>query len=129
MTLLISSILFAIAMIIVTKVPVAIAMRKQFGHYDNKEPRYQEYALTGFGRRAMSAHENSIEALPIFAIGAVIASIHSPDSSLVLWSCITFVCARVLYVVFYLANLDKLRSIVWALGFIASVVLITTGLP
>ncbi len=47
--------------------PVAFAMNKLDG-YDNKHPREQQSKLTGFGARALAAHQNCFESLPAFYI-------------------------------------------------------------
>ena len=57
-------IILAGALIYVSKIPVAIAMAKLDGRYDNHHPRAQQARLTGFGARALAAHQNAIEAFP-----------------------------------------------------------------
>ena len=50
------------------KAPLAIAMHKE-SKYDNNYPRTQQSNLTGFGARALAAHENSFESLISYARG------------------------------------------------------------
>jgi len=129
MTIVIGSIIFAALMIIVTKVPVALAMAKSGGGYDNKYPRDQQAQLQGFGKRALGAHVNSLEAFPIFVAG-VLASLwaQAPIES-VSNLCVTFIMARSAYTVFYWLNVDILRSSVWTVGFISSIWLMWLALP
>ena len=54
------------------KIPVAMAMKDQPGGYDNNHPRAQQAALTGFGARAVAAHQNSFESLIIFSASSII---------------------------------------------------------
>jgi len=129
MTILVYSVVFAVAMIIITKAPVAYAMMRQFGRYDNKEPRIQEAQLSGFGQRAMSAHNNSIEAFPIFAAGALFAAISQPESEAVFNLCIAFIIARVLYTLCYWLNWDKFRSLFWGVGIACSIGLMLVAIP
>ncbi len=128
MTIIVWTVVFAAAMIVFTKVPVAIAMQKQFGRYDNKTPREQESNLTGFGKRAMSAHENSIENFPVIAAGALLAAIDDPGHSYIPIYCSLIIAARLLYWLFYLVNLDKLRSVAWAIAFASSIGLMLTAI-
>ncbi|WP_144395236.1 MAPEG family protein [Pleionea sediminis] len=128
MTFLIWTVFFSIIMTVITKLPVAIAMKRQFGHYDNRDPRTQERQLSGFGRRAMGAHENSFEALSIFTAGAAFAGIVNPAAEIIPILCLSFIVSRLLYVVFYYYDFDKFRSIAWSIGFFASIGLLFTGL-
>ena len=59
-------------MILVTKAPVALAQSKEGRGYDNRNPRVQQSRLTGFGARALAAHQNMIEAFPVFAAGVLV---------------------------------------------------------
>jgi uncharacterized MAPEG superfamily protein len=100
-----------------SKAPVAVAMSRQPGGYDNHTPRDQQAALGGWGRRALSAHLNSFEAFPGFAIAVLLAASAGADP---VWTgrlAVTFVVARIAYVVLYIADRHVLRSTVWTLGF------------
>ena len=104
----------------ISKAPVALAMSRRPGGYDNKHPRDQEAALEGWGRRAFAAHLNGFEAFPAFAAAVVIAQISGADP---VWStrlAVAFIIARVLYTPLYIFDLDLLRSAVWTLGFMAT---------
>ena len=59
-------------LIYVARMPVAKAMKEQ-GGYDNHLPRQQQAQLTGFGARALAAHQNSFEAFILFAVGVLMA--------------------------------------------------------
>lgn len=59
-------------LIYVARIPVATAMNEQ-GGYDNHLPRQQQAQLTGFGARAMAAHQNGFEAFILFAVGVLMA--------------------------------------------------------
>ena len=116
MTLPFYCILFSMLMLLITKAPVALAMSK-LGRYDNHHPREQQQKLTGWGNRALAAHKNEIEAFPLFLAGVMIAHLGQGNA---LWAgrlALIFIVARVLYMVFYIADLDILRSSVWSIGF------------
>ena len=74
-----------------SKIPVAIAMHRN-GGYDNRHPRQQQAQLTGFGARALAAHQNAFEALIIFGIAMSTAmATTATQSSLLLGFVITWV--------------------------------------
>ena len=110
----------AFLLIPLTKVPVGVAQGRQKGGYDNRNPREQQAALTGWGRRALGAHANTIESFPGFAAGTLIAEVGGADPT---WSArlaIAFVVARVVYPALYIADVDKARSLVWSVGMLAT---------
>lgn len=116
MTLAISCLIAAAALIYLTKLPVALAMAKLDGRYDNHHPRAQQARLTGFGARALAAHQNSIEAFPLFAAGLLLALWAQAPMAWVNGLCLAFVGARIAYCALYLLDVATLRSLVWALG-------------
>ncbi|MEC8429204.1 MAG: MAPEG family protein [Pseudomonadota bacterium] len=120
MEFVVGTIIFAAVMIMVTKVPLAIAMSKLDGGYDNALPRLQLTQLSGFGARARGAHENSIEAFPLFAAGAIVALWHGGDLQAAQTLCAVFIAGRLVYFACYLLDWDKLRSLSWMAGFVAS---------
>jgi uncharacterized MAPEG superfamily protein len=64
----------AALMLVLTKMPVAVAMHRSSAKgYDNRHPRAQQAALTGWGARALAAHQNMFEAFPLFAAGVLVA--------------------------------------------------------
>ncbi len=111
----------------VAKVPLALAMKQQgsgnLAGYDNENPRSQQKQLTGFGSRCLAAHENSFEALMVFAAAIVltIATGNTDQQAVILAS--IFILSRILYLVFYWINWDKLRSAVWGVGIFCSIML------
>lgn len=113
-----------LVIVVLTKVPVALAQAKQGQKgYDNRNPRQQQAALTGWGARALGAHQNTFESLIIFTPAVLIATIAArPDqASSAATLAIVHVVARVLYPALYIANVDLIRSLVWGVGFGASV--------
>jgi len=129
MTLIISSVIFAALLIIISKIPVAISMGKERGGYDNRQPRKQQAALTNFGQRALGAHINSTEAFPLFATGVCLALISQANIIAVQNLCVIFCCARIAYLVCYWVDMDKIRSIIWTTGFGACIWLMALAIP
>ena len=105
------------------KVPVAFAMNKLDG-YDNNHPREQQSKLTGFGARALAAHQNAFESLIIFAPAVLLAIATQHTGENIVLLAIVHIGARIAYNLLYLMNIDKLRSVVWFVATISSFTII-----
>ncbi len=101
------------------KVPLAVAMNKE-SKYDNNYPRDQQTRLTGFGARALAAHQNSFESLIIFATAVAVVLATNTTNETVQALAITHVVARIVFCFMYYINQDKLRSISWFVATICS---------
>ncbi|MFI8746882.1 MAPEG family protein [Pseudomonas sp. NPDC077186] len=111
-------------LIFIAKAPVAKAMAEEGGgRYDNRHPRAQQNRLTGFGARALAAHQNSFEAFPLFAAGVLMAHVTQTYGVLVDVLAVTFVVSRVLYLLCYWYDLHWQRSLVWVVGLLCSLLL------
>ena len=119
--------IFSALLILITKVPVAMAMAED-GGYDNRHPRDQQSRLTGFGARALAAHKNMLEAFPVFAAGVLVALWSGAEGYWTSLLAVVFVLARVIYTILYLADFPVLRSLSWGLGYGASVGLMVIAL-
>lgn len=117
-------VLIAFLLIYVPKIPLSVAMARQPGGYDNKNPRAQQNALDGMGARARGAHYNGFEAFPPFAAAVFVAHLGgaAADHRASILA-IAFVVARTLYIGAYLADLDYLRSAIWGIGLLCTVAL------
>ncbi|AZD21043.1 membrane protein [Pseudomonas chlororaphis subsp. aurantiaca] len=109
-------------LIYVARMPVARAMKEQ-GGYDNHLPRQQQAQLTGFGARALAAHQNSFEAFMLFAVGVLMAHTTQTQGWLIDGLAIVFVITRVIYLLCYWADLAWQRSLVWFIGLLCSLLL------
>jgi uncharacterized MAPEG superfamily protein len=89
---------------------------RQFGSIDNRSPRQQQMQLTGLGARAMSAHQNAWEALAMFTAAVVTAHLNGATTGQAATAAMLFIVARIAHGLFYLADLDKLRSLAWVVG-------------
>ncbi len=103
-----------------SKVPIAIAMSRQPGGYDNNHPRTQQALLVGFGARALAAHQNSFESLIIFSSAVVTALATQTINANTQGLAIGYLIARGVYHLLYLMNYSTLRSIVWGVGLFCS---------
>lgn len=115
-------------MTILSKMPVSIAqVVAGNGRYNNAAPRTQQAKVTGWGQRALGAHQNSIEVFAPFAAAVTIfmlrfglfMTVNTENVAfavLLIKECIGFVALRIVYQILYLLNISYLRSIVWGAG-------------
>lgn len=123
MSILLTCLLIAVLLPIISKGPLAMAMIRA-GGYNNRYPREQQKKLKGFGARAKAAHENSFEALIMFIPGALAAIALGQVGSVAETLAMLFIAARCGYIVCYWMDIHWLRSVFWALGFGVSVTLL-----
>ena len=128
MTILIYCLFIATILPYLAKGPVAYAMNK-LGGYDNNHPREQQSNLTGFGARALAAHQNAFEALSVFAPAILLAIATNHTGDFIQQLAITHVIARIIYNILYLANVGIIRSIVWAISLFSSLTIIWQCIP
>ncbi|MFT4937586.1 MAG: putative MAPEG superfamily protein [Paraglaciecola sp.] len=120
MTTILICLFIATIMPILAKAPLALAMNKEKGGYNNRNPREQQDKLVGFGARAKAAHENSFEALIMFTPGALAIIATNSTSSMAEYFAMAFVAARIAYLLAYWFDLHVIRSAFWGIGFFAS---------
>ena len=128
MTTLIWCLFIAALLPFLAKGPVAYAMQK-LGGYNNHHPREQQSQLTGFGARALAAHQNAFESLIVFAPAILLAIATQHTGTNITLLAIVHVIGRVLYNALYLLNIDKLRSIVWGIATLSSFTIIWQCIP
>ncbi len=124
MEILIWCLLIATILPFIAKMPVAYAMNK-LGRYDNNHPRAQQSQLTGFGARALAAHQNAFESLIVFSSAIIIAVATNTVSETTQALAITHVISRILYNLLYLYNKGTFRSIVWFVSLGCSISIIS----
>ncbi len=128
MTILIICLFIALLLPLLAKGPVAYAMAK-LGGYNNTHPRSQQSKLTGFGARALAAHQNAFESVILFAPAILLALITKNTDTVVIALAVIHIIARVLYNIFYLLKMSLLRSIVWAIATLCSFAIIYQCIP
>ncbi|NBB64825.1 hypothetical protein GVN18_36835 [Pseudomonas sp. ODNR1LW] len=84
---------------------------------DNHDPRDFLESLNGLARRAHAAQLNSFEVTPAFAAAVIVAHL-AGNAELVTLNVLSvlFITSRLLYIIFYLADLAILRSLAWFVG-------------
>ncbi len=128
MTILIICLFLALLLPLLAKGPVAYAMAK-LGGYNNNHPREQQSKLTGFGARALAAHQNAFESLILFAPAVILALATGNTNQTIIMLAIIHVISRVLYNIFYLINIGLLRSIVWGIATLCSLAIVYQCIP
>ncbi len=103
---------------------VAIPYRiKQFGDWDNDNPRAQYARLEGPGWRVWASQQNAWEALGLFTATVVVAHLAGADPEKSAIAAVVFVATRLLHPVLYVANLATLRSIAVTAGLFSCIYL------
>lgn len=87
------------------------------GQYDNAQPRDPAFYQEAIRARALGAHQNGIEAFPFFAAAVLLAEFRSAPQNLINELAVLFLIVRIAYVLTYIGNRPRLRSILWNLGF------------
>ncbi len=107
---------------------VASSVAKAGGErYNNRNPRRWLDQQQGFRARANAAQANGFEAFPFFAAAVIVAHLtHAPQDRIDALAVI-FIVARVAYFLCYLADWHWPRSIVWTIGFVATITIFVTG--
>ena len=100
---------------------------KATADYDNVAPRDYLEDLEGWRRRAYWAHKNAFEAFPQFAAAVIIAHLLHADQQTVDLLAVTFVGARLLHGVCYIAELSTMRSLMWLIGFVCVVSMLVSA--
>jgi uncharacterized MAPEG superfamily protein len=88
--------------------------------FDNSRPRDPAFYDDDIAQRALGAHQNGIEAFPVFAFAVLLAEYRESPQRLIDELAVLFLIVRVAYVLTYLGNRPTLRSILWSIGFAIS---------
>jgi uncharacterized MAPEG superfamily protein len=90
--------------------------------YDNARPREFLAQLQGRAARANHAQANAYEAFPPFAAGVIIAhATGGADQATIDTLALVFIAARIAYGLAYITDRATVRSLVWLVGFAATV--------
>ncbi|WP_440467556.1 MAPEG family protein [Pseudomonas sp. YH-1] len=88
-----------------------------FGPRQNHDPRTFLATLEGYRKRANAFQMNSFEVTPAFAAAVIIAYVvNNAEPATIDRLAIAWVTSRLLYLIFYIADLALLRSLVWFAG-------------
>lgn len=94
------------------------------GGYDNHDPRAWLARQSGWRARANAAQANSFEVLPFYIGAVIIAHQHGAFQMRLDLLAFLFVVLRLLYILFYLADMATLRSVTWALALAVNIAIL-----
>ena len=110
----------SVALYLLTIVPIKWI---GFRQYDNSKPRDPAFYEDAIRARALGAHQNGIEAFPFFAVAVLLAEFRAAPQNLINELAVLFLIVRIAYVLTYVGNRPRLRSILWSVGFIINIVI------
>ncbi len=102
----------------------ALSKPRREGGYDNHLPREWLAKQSGWRARANAAQANCFEAMPLYIGAVIIAHQHAPFQTRLDLLCFVYVVLRLMYILFYVADMATLRSAFWALAFAANIALL-----
>jgi uncharacterized MAPEG superfamily protein len=106
----------------------AVAGNVQAGTKAAMSPRDDKMELTGKAGRLQRAMNNHFEGLILFGIAAVVVSVTGQSTSVTATAAWVYLVARVLYVPAYAWGLVPWRSLIWAVGWLATLVMLLAAL-
>ena len=98
------------------------------GGYDNNNPSVWLAKQTDWRARANAAQANTFESLPFFFAAVIIAHQLQARQTMVDILAFMFVVLRVAYVLMYVADMAKTRSVIWAAALLINIWILLTGL-
>lgn len=105
----------------------AVPANLQLGPGYTAGPRDEPRAPQGMAGRLQRALNNHFEGLILFTIAVVVVVLGNASSSLTENAAWAYLASRVLYVPAYVSGIFMLRSLVWAVGFFATLVMIVVA--
>ena len=99
----------------------------QQGGYDNNHPRAWLARQTDWRARANAAQANTFEALPFFFAAVIIAHQLRASQALLDILAFMFIVLRLAYVVMYISDMARIRSVVWAAALGVNIWILLTG--
>lgn len=97
------------------------------GGYDNHNPRAWLAKQTDWRARANAAQANTFEALPFFFAAVIIAHQLQARQIVVDILAFMFVVLRMSYVLMYVADMAKTRSVIWFAALLINIWILLTG--
>lgn len=102
--------------------------QKQVGTRYAASPRDEARQLTGYAGRAQRALTNHFEGLVLFTIAVLVVTLSDQSSPLTRVAAWIYLGARVVYVPAYLFGWAPGRSLIWFVGFFATLTLLVAAL-
>ncbi|BDW84338.1 MULTISPECIES: MAPEG family protein [Roseicyclus] len=106
----------------------SIAGNAQAGSKAAMGPRDDKIELTGVAGRLQRAMNNHFEGLILFGIAVMVVTLSDSSSTLTQLCAHAYLVARILYIPAYAQGLAPWRSLIWAVGWIATLVMLLAAL-
>ncbi len=106
----------------------SITANRQVGPKVAMGPRDTPVQLTGIAGRLQRALNNHFEGLILFTIACVVVTLGGQSTEFTAACGWVYVLSRVLYVPAYAFGLSPWRSVVWSVGFFATVLMLIAAL-
>lgn len=107
-----------LGMVLLTYLVLGPAKFAGLREFDNSYPRDPAFYTRGPRARALGAHQNGLEAFPLFAAAVLLAELHGAPQHVIDGLALAFLGARIAYAVCYLGDRPSLRSLIWTLAFV-----------
>jgi uncharacterized MAPEG superfamily protein len=107
---------------------MAVPVNMQLGPQYTGGSRDEERRATGMAGRFKRAMENHFEGLILFTIAVVVVVLGDASSSITENCAWVYLAARVLYVPAYASGIFLVRSLIWSVGFAATLVMLWVAL-
>ena len=106
----------------------SVLANKQIGAEAATGPRDTKIELKGIAGRAQRALNNHFEGLILFTIAVVVVSLGDASNALTQSCAHIYLVARIFYVPAYLQGLAPWRSVIWMVGFGATLTMLLAAL-
>ncbi len=115
---------YAALLQVVQYILMAIPVNVQLGVAYTGGNRDEQKQATGVPGRMKRALENHHEGLILFTIAVLLVTLGEASSPLTQGCAWTYLWARILYVPAYASGIYGIRSLIWGVGFIATVIML-----
>jgi len=107
---------------------MAVPMNLQLGPRYTAGPRDEERRPTGQAGRLKRALDNHFEGLILFTIAVLVVVLGEASSELTATCAWAYLVARIAFIPAYMSGIFLLRSLIWVVGFLATVLMIIAAL-
>ena len=114
--------LLAVGQLILLAVYANLQLGPRYLASARDEPRQ----LSGIAARLQRAFQNQVEGLVLFSVAAVAVTLAGTSSVMTEACGLAYIVARVGYVPLYWFGVPWLRTVVWAVGFLATVIMLVS---
>lgn len=102
----------------------SVAGQAQLGTKTALKPRDDTPVLTGTPGRIKRAMDNHFEGLLLFAIACIVITVSGQSTPLTTTCAWMYLAARVLYIPAYVFGWVPWRSLIWAMGFLTTTIML-----